>query len=137
MKIISLLIVFFLLLSSSVWALQPAVIGGVRGGLAVGLMADENMNKNVGIRFGAEAATGSRPLILFFGGKFHLQNISGRYPMAFGLGLVGKFGNNNSDAGVSVSLIFDRPFDVEPLFFEAGVDVAGSGGIQLQAGYKF
>ena len=124
-----------LLLGSECLAYKPAVIGGVRDGLALGIMADQNVKPNVGIRFGAEANTGGNPLILFFGGKFHLQNISGRYPMALGLGLVGYFGNQNSQAGVSVSLIFDRPFDLDSFFFEGGIDVVGSGRLQLQAGY--
>lgn len=136
MKSMGFMIALCLFLSSSVWALQPAIIGGARDGLAIGIMADDGLKSNVGIRFGAEATTGSRPMLLFFGGKFHLQDIAGHYPMAFGLGLVGYFGNNNYDVGASVSLIFDQPFDLEQMFIETGIDVVGSGRLQLQAGYR-
>ncbi|OGC11583.1 hypothetical protein A3K48_03655 [candidate division WOR-1 bacterium RIFOXYA12_FULL_52_29] len=137
MKINVILICFCLFFSSSVMALSPAVIGGVRGGVALGMMADEEVGTRVGLRFGAEACTGKKPLILFFGGKFYLTNISGRYPLSFGLGLVVySGGDGNADFGPSVSLIFDRPFDINRLFFEAGIDVADSGKLQLQAGYK-
>src|SRR3989339_1373305 len=126
-----------LVLMPAVFALQPSVVGGVRGGLALGMMADEGFKQNIGIRYGAEASTGDNPLILFFGGKFYLTDISQRYPLSFGVGLVGYFGGKgNGVVGPSVSLIFDRPFDVTPLFFEVGVDAAGSGKLQLQAGYK-
>ncbi len=132
------LVMFCLFLVSSSWALTPAVIGGVRGGLALGIMADEGIKQNIGIRFGAEANTGDNPLILFFGGKFYLTDISHRYPLSFGIGVVGYFGNKGNGAvGPSVSLIFDRPFDVRQLFFETGIDIADNGKLQLQAGYKF
>lgn len=136
MKIPVVSLMLLLVLSSSSFALTPSVIGGVRGGLALGLMADEAVKNNIGVRFGAEVNTTSNPLLLFFGGKFHLTNISGRYPLAFGAGLIGYFGGRNSDVGISVSLIFDKPFDISPLFIEGGIDVAGSAKIQLQAGYK-
>src|SRR3989344_6604802 len=125
-----------LVVGCSSWALQPSIIGGVRDGLALGIMADEGVSKNVGIRFGAEADTGKNPLIVFFGGKFYLMNVGKRYPMSLGLGVVGYLGGNKSEAGVSISLIFGQAFDIKPLFIEAGIDVAGSGKLQLQAGYK-
>jgi hypothetical protein len=131
MRIKVLSIGFCLLLSSSVWAFSPAVIGGVRDGLALGIMADEGVAKNVGLRFGVEADTGKNPLILFFGGKFYLMNVGKRYPMSLGLGLIGYLGGSKSEAGVSISLIFDKAFDIKPLFIEAGIDVAGSGKLQL------
>ncbi|MDD4179001.1 MAG: hypothetical protein PHH14_03015 [Candidatus Margulisbacteria bacterium] len=136
MKIKGLLVVFCLLISSSVWALQPAVVGGVRDGLAIGIMAEESIKSNIGIRFGAEANTGSNPLLIFCEGKFHLMDISNRYPMSLGAGLVGYLGNS-SNFGVPLCLIFDKPFDQKDFFCEAGVDIVSSGRLRLQVGYKF
>lgn len=116
------------------WAMQPAIIGGVRDGLAIGMMAKQSVAKNVAIRFGAEVNTGSQPIILFFGGKFYLTNMSGS-PMSFGIGAVA-YSGNKTDAGLSASVIFDNAFNVRPLFFEFGIDVANKARLLLQAGYK-
>lgn len=128
---------FSLLFCSLAQALQPAVIGGIRNGLALGVIAEEPIASNTSLRFGAELNTGNQPIILFFGGKFYLTNISGKIPMSFGLQAVGYSGNRSTDLGLGISLIFSRPFNVNPLFFEFGVDVAGSGHLQAQAGYFF
>ena len=60
-----------LVVSCSAWAMQPELIGGVRDGLALGVMAESPLSSNVTLRFGAEANTGPQPIILFFGGKFY------------------------------------------------------------------
>jgi len=133
-KTLAIVTLMFCLMSAS-QALQPAVIGGIRDGLALGIMADEGVGRNVGIRFGLEANTGKKPLILFFGGKFYLVTLERKVPLSLGLGLVGYFGDK-SEAGISLSFIFDRIFAINPLFFEVGVDVAGSGRLQAQLGYK-
>lgn len=132
----------FLILVTPVWSLQPAIIGGLRDSLALGLMVEENTPNNFGFRFGVEATTGKRPMIVFLGGKFYLIQVDNRYPLSLGLGLVGYFGGRKSEGetaevGGSVSLILDNPFDIKPLFFEAGIDVTNSSGkAQLQVGYR-
>lgn len=119
----------------SAQAMQPAVIGGIRDGLAVGIMADAPLARNAGIRFGIEANTGNRPILVFFGGKFYLTSMN-RFPLSLGLGAVAYTGDDKTDVGASISLIIDRAFDIEPLFAEIGIDIADSGRLQAQLGYK-
>ena len=135
-KQLGLVLMVLLLIGNGVLAMQPAVIGGIRDGLALGMMLEDGIAKNVAIRGGIEASTGKQPLILFFGGKFYLTNIGKKIPLSFGLGFVGYTGNKGTDAGISLSFIFERLFDIKPLFFEVGVDVAGSGRLLAQVGYK-
>jgi hypothetical protein len=126
-----------LLLAGSVFAMQPEIIGGIRDGLALGIMADAPIAKNAGIRFGVEANTASQPVIAFLGGKFFLTNTGG-CPMYLGLGAVAYSGGDHrrTDLGASVSLIFNRAFNINPLFVEFGIDAADSARIQAQVGYK-
>jgi len=131
-------------LGQAAFAVTPALIGGVRDGLAIGIMADaQTKNSNLGIRYGFEANTGGNPIILFFGGKFFLTNIEAKTPLSLGLGLIGYLGASSSgdykdsNLGISVSAIFDRPFGIEPMFIETGIDIAGTGRLQLQAGYRY
>lgn len=116
---------------------RPAVIGGIRDGAALGLMLETGPYDNAKLRFGFEANTGSTPGILFIGGKWLLTSIYSRYPMFVSGGLVGYLGNVNSDAGPYISLIFERLFDITPLFLEVGIDVVRSGRLQFQMGYYF
>jgi hypothetical protein len=133
---------FFLLLVLSVVMVQVAgaaqleLIGGIRDGLAFGIMAEQNVARNLGLRYGIEADTGKQPVIGFIGGKFYLTDFERAMPLSLGVGFVGYFGGQHTDAGVSLSLIINRAFNLKPLFIEAGVDVAGSGRLQLQVGYK-
>lgn len=136
MKNIIIFSLFSILICSSAFALQPAVIGGIRDGLALGLMGEEPAGKNVDLRFGAELNTGSQPIVFFFGGKFYLTNAAGRYPMYLGLHAAAYGGSRTTDIGLGLSLILDRVLNVNPLFFEFGVDAAGGGHLQAQAGYK-
>lgn len=131
----TLVVLAVLLLSSSAFAFQPEVVGGIRGGLAVGFMGESAIARNADIRFALEASTNEKPAILLIGGKFYLTTIGRRIPMSLGAGMVA-YAGNKSDVGVSISFIFDRMFDVKPLFFEFGVDVAGAGKLLAQAGYK-
>ena len=128
-------------LGSACLAYSPAIIGGVRNGLGLGIIMEEGSSSTASLRFGAEATTGSNPLCLFIGGKFYLSTINATTPLSLGLGVIGDFGSNNGGnggvVGVSVSAIFDHAFAVQPLFIEAGIDVINSGGLQLQAGYRF
>jgi len=124
------------LLSSECLAFKPAVIGGIRDGVALGLMMESDINAKTALRFGAEISTARNPGIIFVGGKFYLTQINSRYPMFLSGGLVGYVGNNSS-AGPYVSVIFERLFDIKPWFLEFGVDVAGSGKLQFQTGYSF
>ena len=124
-----------IVMSQGVWAFQPSVLGGVRGGLALGMMVEAGALKNAVFRMGLEASTANNPIILFLGGKFYLTSIGRRIPMSLGLGLVG-YAGKSSEFGLALSFIFDRAFDIKPLFIEAGVDVVGSGKLQAQVGYK-
>jgi len=131
--ILSVLIICF---GHYAFAMQPSIMGGIRGGLALGLAADQAINKNFNLRYGAELNTSKEGLILFAENKFLIRKLENRYPFYFGLGLVGYFGKDSS-AGVSLSAIIERAFNIPELFFEGGVDVVSGGGkIQLQAGYK-
>ena len=132
--IVSLLTV--LLLAEGSLAMQPAIIGGIRDGLAIGFMGEQAVGRNFGMRVGLEANTGGQPIIFFFGGKFYLANIGRRMPMSLGVGLVSYFGHHDPDYGLSISLVFNNFFDVKPLFFEVGVDAVGRGRLQAQLGYK-
>ena len=123
-----------LVASSCVWAIQPEVVGGVRDGLAVGIMGENPIAKNAALRFGVEGDTGKQPLILFAEGKFYLTNF-GPSQMSLGAGLVG-YSGNESKFGLSLALIFNRAFNVVPLFVEAGVDIVDTGRLRAQVGYK-
>ncbi|MFA4844465.1 MAG: hypothetical protein WC632_05900 [Candidatus Margulisiibacteriota bacterium] len=133
---ISLVAFMVLLLGSSCLAFQPAVIGGIRDGLALGLMAESGLTNGATLRYGFEANTSNTPGILFIGGKWFLTNIRGGSPMSMSGGLVGYLGDH-STAGPYISLIFDRLFEVTPLFLEVGIDVVKSGRLQFQVGYYF
>jgi hypothetical protein len=123
------------LIASSARAAVPEIMGGVRDGLAIGLQLESSVAKNLTIRGGLEFDSGHQPVIAFLGGKVPLTSL-GRMPLALGLGLVGYFGDNHSDVGFSLSFVFSRFLDVEPLFLELGVDVAGHGRPMAQFGYK-
>jgi len=125
-----------LLFGSECLAYKPAVIGGVRDGVALGLMLESETSSNATLRLGFEANTSNTPGIVFVGGKWFLTNIRGVSPMFISGGLVGYLGNE-SQAGPYISLIFERFIDVAPLFLECGVDVVKSGRLQLQLGYYF
>jgi hypothetical protein len=135
MRKLVLAICLLLVVGFSAQAMQPAVIGGIRDGLAVGIMADAPLARSAGIRFGIEANTGNHPILVFFGGKFYLTSMN-RFPLSLGLGAVAYTGDNDTDVGASISLIIDRAFDIEPLFAEIGIDIADSGRLQAQLGYK-
>ena len=126
-----------LVVSCSTWAMQPEINGGIRDGMAIGIMADAPVARNVGIRFGLEANTGRQPVMLFFGGKFYLTNL-GRSPMYLGLHGVGYTGGSggNTDVGFGLSAIINRAFNVNPMFVEFGIDVASTARLLAQVGYK-
>ena len=128
-------IVLLMLLGSSCLAFQPAIIGGIRDGVALGLMLESGPADGATLRMGLEADTSSAPGIVFVGGKWPLRNVSGRFPMALGGGLVGYLGNNSSQAGPYISVIFDRFLDVSPLSLEFGIDIVNYGRLQCQLGY--
>ncbi|MBU0671901.1 MAG: hypothetical protein KJ732_02605 [Candidatus Margulisbacteria bacterium] len=136
MKKIIIVSCLLLVVSFSAGAMQPEIIGGVRDGMAIGMMADAPVAKNVGIRFGLEGNTGRQPLLLFFGGKFLLTYL-GRSPMYFGLGAVGYTGGSGSTSvGPALSVVFNRAFNVNPMFVEFGGDVADGARLLAQVGYK-
>lgn len=131
--VISLLLV---LLGSECLAFQPAVIGGIRHGVALGLALESGYSNSPSLRYGFEVNTSNTPGIVFIGGKWFLSNIDGKYPMSLSAGAVGYLGNN-SQLGPYISLVFDRFMGVKPLFLEFGVDAVNSGQLQLQLGYYF
>jgi len=135
MKKVIMALFVFVLLAGAANALTPAIIGGIRDGLAIGFLAEDQVGKNFGIRFGVEATTGKQPLLLALGGKFYLTGLGRKASLSFGLGVVAYSGDKTS-AGVSISFIINRAFDITPLFAEIGIDVVDSGRLQAQMGYK-
>ena len=135
MKNIIAILMTVVVLSGAAFAMQPSIIGGIRDGLALGMMIEGPLARNVGFRMGAEGNTGRQPLVAFAGGKFYLGNL-GYSSFSLGLGAVVYAGNNHTDVGVSVSAIFNNLMRVKPLFLEIGIDVAGPGRLQAQLGYK-
>jgi hypothetical protein len=124
-----------LVVSSSVWAATTEIVGGIRDGAALGLQLESAAARNLTVRGGIEFCTGKQPVIAFLGGKIPLTSL-GRMPLALGIGFVGYFGSNKTDAGVSLTFIFNRFLEITPLFLEVGVDVAGQGRLVAQLGYK-
>jgi hypothetical protein len=124
-----------LVVSCSAWGMQPEIIGGIRDGLAVGVMADNRIGKNVDLRFGAELNSGKQPVILFGGAKFFMTYF-GSSPMYLALAGVAYSGGSNTDVGLGLSLVFNRAFNVAPMFVECGIDFARTGRVQAQVGYK-
>ena len=135
-KVLLLSVLALILLCQSVLAAQVSLLGGIRDGLAIGVMGEQGAAHNIGLRYGLEADTGGQPIILFIGGKFYLTSLQHEMPLSLGLGLVGYVGNGRSSPGLSLSAIIDRAFNLPQLFIEAGVDVADQGRLQLQCGYK-
>jgi hypothetical protein len=134
-RIIVVGVLFLVLGCQLVYAAVPEIIGGIRDGLAVGLQLEAAVARNLTLRGGVEFDTGKQPVIAFLGGKFPLTSI-GRMPLSLGLGFVGYFGDRHTDPGFSLTFIFNRFLDLQPLFLEVGVDVAEHGRLVAQLGYK-
>jgi len=133
------LIAFFgmVVLMGTSFALQPKIVGGVRDGLAAGIMVDHQLGKNYGMRMGIEATTGRQPLILFLGGKFYLSNLAYNTPFSLGLHVVSYMGSSsNNSIGFGISGIINNAFGVKPMFVELGVDVVSTARGVVQLGYK-
>jgi len=126
----------FVFLFGCAQAAQLSVIGGIRDGLALGIMGDQSVAKNLGLRYGIEANTGSQPIIAFLGGKFYLTNLARQLPLSLGVGVVSYVGNGKTTAGLSLSLIIERAFNLPQLFIETGIDACDQGRFQLQLGYE-
>lgn len=124
-----------LVLCSSSYAAVPELLGGVRDGAAIGLQLEDRVARNLSLRGCIEFNSGRQPIIACLGGKFPLTSI-GQMSLSLGLGLVGYFGNNKNDFGVSLTFIFNRFLDIKPLFLELGIDAAGPGRLLAQLGYK-
>ncbi len=135
MKKLLVLFVLTVIVAGSALAMVPEVIGGIRDGLAIGIMAENPVAKGVTFRFGAEANTGKQPIILFAGGKFYMSSF-GSSPMYLGAGAVAYNGDSKTDFGVALSLVFNRAFGVDPMFVECGIDFANTARVQAQLGYK-
>lgn len=138
MKNIIIVSALILLFSSASFAMQPSLLFGVRDGAAFGIMADQYLGANAGLRFGAEVNSSDKPIVMFAGGRFYLVNLGKRSTLSLGVGVVNYSGSNSSDTGLSISMIFDRVFDGAPkLFIESGLDLGAKTKLQLQLGYKF
>ncbi|MFA5840038.1 MAG: hypothetical protein WC890_05210 [Candidatus Margulisiibacteriota bacterium] len=123
-----------LVLGSECLAFNTAVIGGMRNGLALGMMLENGLSRSATFRLGVEASTSNSPGIVFVGGKWFLGVMDSSYPIYMSGGLVGYMGNN-SEAGPYISLVFENLLDMSPLFLETGIDIVNSGRLQLQIGY--
>lgn len=135
MKKLIIVLICFIAVATASFAAVPEIVGGVRDGLAVGLQLENAVARNLTLRGAIEFDSGKQPVILSLGGKVPLTSI-GRMPLALGLGFVGYFGNNKNDVGFSLTFIMSQFLDIQPLFLELGVDVAGSGRPVVQFGYK-
>jgi len=135
MKRLAVVSCLLLVVSSLAYAAVPEIVGGVRDGLAVGLQLEAGVARNLTARGAIEFSSGKQPVIGLLGVKIPLTGI-GRMPLGLGLGLVGYFGNSKTDVGFSLTFVLNRMLDIEPLFLEFGVDVAGSGRAVCQLGYK-
>lgn len=116
-------------------AAVPEIVGGIRDGAAIGLQLEDGVARNFTLRGAIEFNSGKQPFIALLGGKIPLTSL-GTMPLSLGLGFVGYFGNNKNDVGLSLSFIFARLFDIQPLFLELGIDAAGPGRLLAQLGYK-
>jgi len=130
------ILILTLMFCSKSFAARSAVIGGIRDGLALGLVMESDFSSGAKLRFGFEANTSNTPGIVFVGGKWFLRDMENRFPMFLSGGLVGYLGDH-TEAGPYISIIFERFLDVTPLFFEFGIDVVKSGRLQCQIGYYF
>jgi len=137
MKKIIIAILGLMLLVGASFALQPEIIGGVRDGLAAGVMIEHSLGQNYGMRMGIEANTGKQPVVIFLGGKFYLGNLSYNTPFSLGLAGVGYVGSGSTNAlGIGISGIINNAFGIKPMFVEFGVDVVNTARGVLQLGYK-
>ena len=135
-RMLLVIVLFAFLFASECFAFNPAVIGGVRDGTALGIMFESSGAYNHTLRLGFEASTSNSPGLVFVGGKWFLNNIKGGFPMFLSGGIVGYLGNN-SEVGPYISLIFEHFIDVSPMFLEVGIDVVRTGRLQCQIGYYF
>ena len=135
MKKLVIMSCLLLVIGSASFAATPVILGGIRDGLAIGLGLESAIANNLTVRGAIEFNTGSQPIIIALGGKIPLTSI-GRMPLSLGIGFAGYFGNNHTDTGLSLTFIFNRFLDVQPLFLEAGIDAAGNGRPVVQLGYK-
>lgn len=135
MKKLIVILSVLLLIGQGSWAMQPSVVGGIRDSLAGGLMIENPVARNMGIRFGVEATSGSYPLVLFFEGKFQLSYV-GYSPMSLGVGIVGYSGKDTTQTGLSLSIIFNRFLNIIPLYAQFGADFINPIKLQAQIGYK-
>lgn len=136
MKKTVILIAMLIFAAGAASAMQPAVIGGVRDGVAIGFLAEDQVGRNFGIRMAIEADTGKQPILGMLGAKFYLASLGKKPYLSFGLGVVAYGGGNKTSVGAAISFIINRAFDITPLFAEIGVDACDSGRLQAQLGYK-
>ncbi|OGB87818.1 hypothetical protein A3H38_03745 [candidate division WOR-1 bacterium RIFCSPLOWO2_02_FULL_46_20] len=134
MRKVLLLVLLVLFPAGVALAAVPEIVGGVRDGAAIGLQLESSVARNLTLRGAIEFNSGRQPVVACLGGKIPLASL-GRMPLGLALGLVGYFGNN-SDVGFSLSFVLNRFFDLQPMFLELGVDVAGRGRLLAQIGYK-
>lgn len=134
------LVCFSLVLLLSVqaaWGSHSAMIGGVRGGLALGMETTRDFGALTG-RFGIEGATGEdlspagdNPFNFFAGLQVPL-----RERLALSFGFIGYFGQR-SEQGEYLSLVLDK-LGSETTYAETGFDWFGDHGhVFLQFGYRF
>lgn len=133
--VVMLLCVF--LLSSVALAVDIAVMSGLRNGLTLGILVDQETGNAIGARYGIELSNGSKPVIAFLGGKAFLTEVQDIYPLHVGGGVIGYFGDGESRIGVSVGVILDEVFGIDLLSIETGIDaLANDSKIQVQAIYE-
>lgn len=130
------MVLCLLLLSSVAFAVDIAIITGMRDGLAIGITIDQETGEAIAARYGIELSDGAKPVIAFIGGKTFLTEVQSIYPLYISGGLVGYVGDGDTKVGLSLSVILDEVFGIDLLSIETGIDaLADDSKIQIQAIY--
>jgi hypothetical protein len=129
-------IVVALFLCSAAMANRVSVIGGIRGGLALGLAVDQLVMEYPNVKVGVEVATGDEGFIMFAEDQFLMTNYGENHPIYLGVGVIGYLGRNSA-GGFTVSGIFESPLNDPRMYIEVGADmIPNAAKLQLQTGYR-
>ena len=144
MKRLTILLIVWGLFTQPAWAYHTAIIGGLRDGLALGMLVEQHLiGEKLTARYGLEGSTGDdftfsgdNPFQLSGGLKFQLGKIGRGLPFWGTAGLI-LYSGNNPLTGFSLSFIIEEMFNTKPLFVEMGADLMPNyAHIQAQIGYR-
>jgi len=120
------------------------MLGGLRGGIALGLAEDYYLSPSLIGSVGVEGSTGKdystfgdNPFILFAGIRHKLGKTAMPVPLFLGVGLLAYCGNN-TETGCYLKLSFENFLSNPNMYIEPGIDVmSGYGHATLQCGWYF